>query len=206
MCYHDKNTLKELLNLCETSDDIDYISNNIELLNTVEYWIKLCKNPAAIDLIKENQEKLTNKYWCDFYGEKGIHKLLNFDCVSYGYLPFECNFIYSLCQNPNAIEFIEKVLQNVSTNVYEPYIRKKHNYIYGYRDDEHFSKAGNLSPETWRELCLNPNAIHLIDKYLDKIIYEVKTISWDTHGRDEDFDAWTFINRNPNAHLLQRRR
>jgi hypothetical protein len=185
---------------------INYIKEHLNELKDVYDWIELCKNPAAIDLIKENEEKISNKYWCDFYGEKGINKLLIFDCVTYAFLPFEGDFIYSFCKNPNAIEFIEKALQNVSTNVYEPYVYKKKNYIYGYRDDEDYSKGGNLSPETWRELCLNPNAIHLIDKYLDKIIYEVKTISWDTQGRDEDFDAWTFINRNPNAHLLQRKR
>jgi hypothetical protein len=111
----------ELLNNCSDPSKIDYIKEHFNELNEVEYWVQLYKNPAAIDLIRENQEKLTNKYWIDFYGIKKTYEVIsgekfigeiNKNTLYLSYIPFASHLFKSLCKNPNATEFIKKVLEN----------------------------------------------------------------------------------------------
>jgi hypothetical protein len=154
------NINESLLKLCEsakTKKDIDYISDNIEFLNEVNYWIGLCKNPAAIGLIKEHPDKLTNEYWCAFYGYDKLNDKLSGDGWKYTFIPFESDIFDSLCQNPNAIEFIDKVVNNNDKEEKPCKIWEFENIKIKYRK--------NITFETWNIIKLNPNAHHIYEKY-----------------------------------------
>jgi hypothetical protein len=150
----------ELLNNCSDPSKIDYIKEHFNELDEVEYWVQLCKNPAAIDLIKENQEKLKTKYWIEFYGIKKAYEIITgnkfserYDKNTYfgcGFFPFARDMFESLCENPNAVEFIEKVLENDEKNTYEG----------GYNEIKGLHFVG---PDHWR--LIRTNHYHLYFKY-----------------------------------------
>jgi hypothetical protein len=153
----------ELLNNCSDPSKIDYIKEHFNELDEVEYWVKLYKNPAAIDLIRENQEKLTNKYWIYFYGIKKTYEVvsgkkligeINKNIIYGLHIPFASHLFKSLCKNPNATEFIEKVLENDEKHILIGKGRNRGDEIRGL----HFVGADH-----WR--LIRTNHYHLYYKY-----------------------------------------
>ena len=84
---------------------------------------------------------------------------------------------FELSMNPNAIQLLEKNLDNIDW--------------YGLSMNPNAVHILEQNPDkiVWSALCMNPNAIHLIEKNMDKIV--------------DDY-CWMHLSQNPNAyHILK---
>ena len=152
--------------LSKNSNAIHILKENIEKIN----WSGLCsnKNEGIIPIFENNLDKLSNCYEGEYSGGNNCQ----FFCVNPS--PFIVSFLekhpekiywYTFYRNENSIPLFEKKIKEVEND-------SKNNY---------FSLRCILS-----DLSSNPKAIHILEKYPDKI-------------------NWSRLSSNPNAiHILEK--
>lgn len=123
-------------------------------------WSSLSLNPNAIPILEQKQHKID---WDNLsFNENAIHLLeKNPDKINWK----------NLGTNPNATQLINENIEKVEEAAFA--------------DLDPDAVFTNLDTD----ICYNPNAIHIIEKHLDKL----------------NVNSWAMLNHNPNAiHILEK--
>lgn len=171
----------------ENIEAIDIIKDKLDFFDRI-HWNNLCTNPNAFDIISHYKDKIHIMTLCRNNSEqemeiieKEISTLISFDwfllntnpCAIYLLEKYPSNINkFEICKNPNTIKLIIK--RNILNEQDEHYIN-----VFG----------GICKTSIWDGLSSNPNAIHIIEKNLDKL----------------DEKCWTNLSKNPNAiHIIEK--
>lgn len=141
-------------------------------------WYKLCQNPRAIDLIKQNPDKKID--WGELSFNENAIELLeqNLHNIEWTFLAME---------NKNALELLQKYSKKLAYNTKINCLCMNESPDAIYFINNEIKKNKHIIEELdWVALSCNPNAIDILEE-------------------NQDFIDWYWISKNPNAiHLIQK--
>jgi hypothetical protein len=154
------------INLCFNINAIDIIKNNLDKMTHKDCWEILCSNINAIDdIILNNLDKLTNRCWL------------------------------ILCKNPNAIELLKKNPEKINKDVCFELCTNPNPDMCDILEEHIDSMTDDV--DCWYDLTENyynnpsPKLLDFIEKHSDKISYS----DW-LNSIWASPDAMTYIERN----------
>jgi hypothetical protein len=172
---------------------VPFIEKHFDILNkdvfTRHHYEQLSKNPFAVELLRKNPDKIV---WMEFVcNPNGMHVIEeNLDVC---FQSLNAHGIIQLLSHPNFIHIIpkhtDKIIDKLICRNCLPIIARKESMVYmdlldkymlKYPDKIHDFQNGSYF---WDDLVKNPCAIHIIERYLDKL----------------SLSSWQSLASNPNA-------
>jgi len=151
--------------LISNPNAIDLVRENIDKINQDELWDELARNRNAIDLISENINKLSEEGWNNLVKNSEAIDLIKENINKL----YEYNLWNILARNPNAINLIRENLlinPNLLTQRGWNYLALNQNPDAINLIRENFNR---LDREGWEILVKNPNAVELIRENIYKL-------------------------------------
>jgi hypothetical protein len=164
-------------------------------------WKYLSKNPNAIDLIKNNIDKIS---YIDLGVNPNVLDFVDFNKLSWFHLVKNPNIEHQIINGQYNLIYKNKIVK------YYYFIHDKYYFdIYEYPNAIHIIENELSNHINWCLLSSNPNAIHLLERNIDKINWfnlcaNPNAISILEKNVDKlNHLCWNNLCRNPNAlHLI----
>jgi hypothetical protein len=166
---------------------IDLLEANFDKIN----WRNLSRNPNAIHLLENNLDKIDWELLS--VNSNAIHLLeKHFEKIDWSMLSFNCNAIHLLEKHLDKIDWRHLSI-NTNTSIIDALLKTD------------FNNTSNAI--SWYGLSMNPNAIHILEKYPEKINWWMLSKNQNAiHLLEANPDKilWNYLSENSNAiHLLK---
>ena len=171
--------LEKIVNKYKTIFKIKYVLKDWIPIEKLD-WKFLSINPNAIDLLKENPDKII--YWRELSGNPNAIDLLkeNYDNIYWEFLS----------ENPNAIELLRENIKNIDWWK----LSGNPNAIELLKENQ-----DNIN---WKLLSFNPNAIELLKENQDNINWvnlSLNPNAIELLKENQELIKWGLLSTNPNA-------
>jgi hypothetical protein len=195
--------------LCFNPNAIHLIEERLcEFINidTEEYRLGLSQNPNAIDLLERNKELID---WDGLSRNQNAIDLLEKNKELIDWTGLARN------PNPNAIHLIEEKIREDGIDFYgdsEDYdVDYEENINFYDLDTDYYDyyynerQFHNKTEHFWYNLSINPNAIHILETYQDKINWVALVLNPNAiHLLKENIEKinWKKLSKNPNLEAI----
>jgi hypothetical protein len=159
--------------LVTRENTIPFIEKHIAILDK-ECLEKLSRNPFAADMLKRHVSKIS---WNDFVNNPNCIHVIE-ENIDICFNSLNSHGKTNLIRHPNFIHIIKnnvnKIIDNLLCTSILPILANQQNSIYIDLLDQYMNKYPDKIPYNascyfWYNLCQNPYAVHIIEKYLDKL-------------------------------------
>jgi hypothetical protein len=172
-------------------DSIPFIEKHIGYITSKESLKQLSRNPFAVDMLEKHMDKIS---WNDFVNNPNAIRVIEKN-IDLCFNSLNWRGRRDLLRHPNFIHIIkentEKIINNICSECLSV-IASNTNPIYIDLLEQYMKKYPEKIENNfyyWRDLCENPSAIRIVERYLDKL----------------PDNCWAVLANNPNAvHIIEK--